>query len=157
MKLKPQPILLAEDNPYDAELTIQALKENAILNPIVHVPDGAEVLNYLYQTESYQGQKTTKPILILLDLKMPKIDGLEVLEKLKQDLNFQPIPIIMLTSSKEEIDLIQSYKNGANAYVVKPVDFDNFVDAVKIVGHFWCIVNEPPPLNKSDRDNAKKH
>jgi CheY-like chemotaxis protein len=146
MNVDLNPILLAEDNPYDAELTLDALKENSISNPVVHVTDGTELMDYLSGTGAFEGKKTLKPILILLDIKMPKMDGIQVLEKLKNDPELKKIPVIMLTASKEEIDLYKSYEIGTNAFVVKPVEFEDFIDAVKIVGNFWCLVNEPPPL-----------
>lgn len=138
-------ILLAEDNPNDAELTIAALRESKMVSPIVRVADGAEALDFLYRRGAYAGRTDGPPSLILLDLKMPKVDGLEVLAAVKQDPDLHVIPVVMLTSSREEADLTRSYKRGANAYVVKPVDFDDFMRAVRDIGLFWGLVNEPSP------------
>jgi len=131
-------ILLVEDNPNDAELTIRALKKNNLANSLVHLEDGEEALDFLYD------EQNEMPKLILLDLKMPKIDGIDVLRKLKSDEQKRIIPIVVLTSSKEERDIVESYKLGVNAYIVKPVDFDQFVKAVSQIGFFWLILNQPP-------------
>jgi two-component system, response regulator len=131
-------ILLIEDNPDDAGLAIRALKKNNLANNLLHLQDGEEAIDFLFN-ESNQ-----MPKLILLDLKMPKIDGIEVLRKLKSDERKKVIPIVVLTSSKEERDIVESYKLGVNAYIVKPVDFDQFVKAVTDVGLFWLILNQPP-------------
>lgn len=139
-------ILLAEDNPNDAELTIAALKESKMVSPIVVVPDGAEALDFLYRRGQYASRTDGPPALILLDLKMPKVNGLEVLTEIKKDPELHVIPVVMLTSSREEADLTRSYKQGANAYVVKPVDFDDFMHTVRDIGLFWGLVNEPSPL-----------
>jgi CheY-like chemotaxis protein len=138
-------ILLAEDNPADLELTLEALGQNRLANEVVAVRDGEEALNYLFRRASYAGRTDGNPAVILLDLKMPKVDGLQVLREVKADENLRQIPIVMLTSSREEQDLLDSYRLGANAYVVKPVDFGRFVDAVRQLGMFWAVVNEPPP------------
>jgi CheY-like chemotaxis protein len=138
-------ILLAEDNPADLELTLEALGQNRLANEVVAVRDGEEALNYLFRRASYAGRTDGNPAVILLDLKMPKVDGLQVLREVKADENLRQIPIVMLTSSREEQDLVDSYRLGANAYVVKPVDFGRFVDAVRQLGMFWAVVNEPPP------------
>ena len=142
-------ILLAEDNPHDAELTIAALKESKMVSPIVRVADGAEALDFLYRRGPYAARNEGPPALILLDLKMPKVDGLEVLTTIKKDPDLHVIPVVMLTSSREEADLTRSYKRGANAYVVKPVDFDDFMHAVRDIGLFWGLVNEPSPLPRT--------
>ncbi len=139
-------ILLAEDNPNDIELTLAAFAESHLLNEIVVVRDGAETLDYLYARHAHQGRAGGQPVLILLDLKMPKVDGLEVLRTIKSDPALRLIPVVILTSSRQESDLIRSYGLGVNAYVVKPVDFHDFVVAVKALGGFWAVVNEPPPL-----------
>ncbi len=139
-------ILLAEDNPNDAELTIAALKESKMVSPIVRVPDGAEALDFLYRRGRHAGRSNGPPALILLDLKMPKVDGLEVLTTIKKDPELHVIPVVMLTSSREEADLTRSYKRGANAYVVKPVNFEDFMRTVRDIGLFWGLVNEPSPL-----------
>jgi CheY-like chemotaxis protein len=142
---QPHCILLAEDNPNDVELTLAALGTHHIANQIVVVSDGAETLDFLYCRGKYLGRPNLSPALVLLDLKMPKVDGLEVLRTMKQDPALQPIPVVMLTSSREEQDLIRSYQLGVNAYVVKPVDFQAFLDAVRQLGVFWTVHNQPPP------------
>lgn len=139
-------ILLAEDNPHDAELTIAALRESQMVSPIERVEDGAEALDFLYRRGAHAGRAGGPPALILLDLKMPKVDGLEVLRTIKQDPVLHVIPVVMLTSSREEADLARSYASGANAYVVKPVDFDEFMRTVRDLGLFWGRVNEPSPI-----------
>jgi CheY-like chemotaxis protein len=138
-------ILLAEDNPADLELTLEALGQNRLANEVVTVRDGEEALNYLFRRGPFAGRTDGNPAVILLDLKMPKVDGLQVLKEVKADESLRQIPIVMLTSSREEQDLVDSYRLGANAYVVKPVDFGRFVDAVRQLGMFWAVVNEPPP------------
>jgi CheY-like chemotaxis protein len=138
-------ILLAEDNPRDVELTLSALEEHNLANDVVVVSDGSEALDYLYRRGKHTGRPNGNPAVFLLDLKMPKVDGLEVLRTIKSDPNLKTIPTIMLTSSREEQDLVNSYNLGVNAYVVKPVSFAEFVDAVKKLGVFWAVVNEPPP------------
>ena len=138
-------ILLAEDNANDAELTLSALREHRIANDIIHVRDGAAALDYLYRRGAFQDRSPEAPGLVLLDLKMPKVDGLEVLQTVKADPVLRSIPIVILTSSREEADLVRSYGLGVNAYVVKPVVFHDFMDAVKALGQFWAMVNELPP------------
>ncbi len=138
-------ILLAEDNPKDQELTLSALDEHNLANEVVVVGDGAEALEYLYRRGKYAMRNNGDPAVVLLDLKMPKVDGLEVLRKIKSDETMKVIPVVILTSSREERDLVESYKLGANAYVVKPVDFQQFIEAVKQLGGFWAILNEAPP------------
>ncbi len=138
-------ILLAEDNPNDVELTLAAFQECRLANEVEVVRDGAEALDYLYLRGKYAGRDPGFPGFILLDLKMPRVDGLEVLRQIKSDSTMKQIPVVMLTSSREEKDLIQSYDLGVNAFVVKPVDFTQFVDAIRTLGVFWAIVNEPPP------------
>ena len=139
-------ILLVEDNPDDEALTLRALKKNNILNPVTIVRDGAEALDYLFCQGAYAGRDASlQPAVILLDLKLPKIDGLEVLKRLRADARTRLLPVVILTSSKEEQDLVKSYELGVNAYIVKPVQFQEFVEAVKMVGAFWAVVNEPPP------------
>ena len=139
-------ILLAEDNPNDAELTIAALQASNLVSPIRVVGDGAEALDFLFCRGAYAGRKEGPPAVILLDLKMPKVDGVEVLRAVKQDPVLCMIPVVMLTSSREEADLTRSYASGANAYVVKPVEFDEFMQAVRELGLFWGLVNEPSPV-----------
>lgn len=142
--MKLRTILYAEDNPLDIDLTLEALKDNNILNPIQVVNDGVEALEYLNCEGAYSDRVKGNPGLILLDLKMPRMDGLEFLEIVKKDPRFCSVPIVLLTSSREEKDLIISYKLGVNAYVVKPVDFDTFTEVVKNIGAFWAIINELP-------------
>lgn len=138
-------ILLAEDNINDVELTLEALSENNLANEVVVVSDGTETLDYLYYQGNYASREPIDPILILLDIKMPKVNGIEVLRKIKSDEKLKTIPVIMLTSSREEKDLVDSYKLGVNAYVVKPVDFEQFLYAVKQIGLFWLVINQAPP------------
>lgn len=138
-------ILLAEDNTEDVELTLEALSEYNLANEVVVVRDGAEALDYLYCKGPFKMRTPGNPAVILLDIKMPKMDGLEVLRTIKGDGELKKIPVVMLTSSREEPDLAESYKLGVNAYVVKPVNFQDFVKAVKQLGVFWALLNEPPP------------
>lgn len=132
-------ILLIEDNPDDAGLAIHALNKYNLANNLLHLHDGEEALEYLFSTEI-----TSIPRVILLDLKMPKVDGIEVLKKIKEDESRKIIPVVVLTSSKEERDILESYKLGVNAYIVKPVDFDKFVKAIAEIGFFWLLLNQPP-------------
>ena len=138
-------ILLVEDDPYDVELTLTALTENHLTNEIVVVRDGAEALDYLYRRGDHESRGAGNPAVILLDLKLPKVDGLEVLRTIKSEEELRATPVVMLTSSREEKDLVRSYKLGVNAYVVKPVGFRDFVEAVQDLGVFWAVLNEPPP------------
>jgi CheY-like chemotaxis protein len=138
-------ILLAEDDPNDVELTLAALGENHLANEVIVVNDGSEVIEYLYARGRFADRAPGNPAVVLLDIKMPKLDGLEVLKRMKADETLCSIPVVMLTSSREERDLIESYRLGVNAYVVKPVDFREFIDAVKNLGLFWAVVNQPPP------------
>lgn len=138
-------ILLVEDDPRDAELTLTALAENSVTNRVAVVRDGEEALDYLYSRGDHARREPGNPVAVLLDLKLPKVDGLEVLRQVKSDPELRTIPVVMLTSSREEQDLLESYALGANAYVVKPVGFEAFVAAVKEVGLFWAVVNQPPP------------
>jgi CheY-like chemotaxis protein len=138
-------ILLAEDNAEDVELTLEALASHNLANAVVVVRDGAEALEYLYYEGDYRLRERGEPAVVLLDIKMPKVDGLEVLRRIKADPKLRTIPVVILTSSREERDLVQGYELGVNAYVVKPVDFGEFVEAVKSLGVFWALVNEPPP------------
>ena len=142
--MKLRTILYVEDNPLDVELTMEALKENKIANPIVLVGNGVEALEYLSCEGIYKGRKPINPGFILLDLKMPRMDGLEFLSIIKKDIKFKRIPIVMLTSSREEKDLIKGYDLGVNAYIVKPLDFTSLVEVVKQIGIFWAIINELP-------------
>lgn len=138
-------ILLVEDDPKDTELTMTALEEYNLSNEVVVASDGEEALDYLFYRGKFQRRSGDNPAVMLLDLKLPKIDGLEVLQQVKADENLKMIPIVVLTSSREERDMVASYKLGVNAYVVKPVDFHEFVNAIKELGVFWAIINEPPP------------
>ncbi len=138
-------ILLAEDNPNDVELTLAAFSEHNLANEVFVVSDGEQALDYLYHRGRFKDRPNGNPAVILLDLKMPKVDGLEVLRAIKHDEKLKNIPVVMLTSSREEPDLVRAYQLGVNAYVVKPVGFQSFMDAVKQVGVFWAIFNEPPP------------
>ena len=149
MKTELKPIVLAEDNENDVELTLSALRENHIANEIVVVRDGAEALDFLYRRNGFAARSELAPGLILLDLKMPKVDGIEVLRQIKADPVLKSIPVVMLTSSREEQDLVRTYELGVNAYVVKPVAFHEFIDAVKVLGGFWAVINEPPPARRS--------
>jgi CheY-like chemotaxis protein len=141
-------ILLAEDNENDVELTLTALQECRLSNEVEVVRDGAEALDYIYQRGTYSGRVDGLPCVILLDLKMPRVDGLEVLRQIKSDPALRHIPVVMLTSSREEKDLVLSYDLGVNAFVVKPVDFDQFLQAIRALGMFWALVNEPPPVKR---------
>ncbi len=138
-------ILLVEDDPRDVELTLEALKENNLFNEVVVVGDGERALDFLYKRGEFQGRAGNNPAVILLDLKLPKVDGREVLRSIKAEESMRMIPVVILTSSREERDLAETYKLGANAYVVKPVKFHEFVDAVRSLGLFWAVINEPPP------------
>ena len=140
-----KPILLVEDNPKDVELTLAALQRSNLANDVVVVRDGVEAIDYLYCQGSYQDRQRGHPAVVLLDLKLPKVDGIQVLEKVKGDPDLQQVPIVMLTTSREEKDLVRSYKLGVNAYVVKPVRFKDFVSAMEDLGIFWAVLNEPPP------------
>jgi CheY-like chemotaxis protein len=138
-------ILLVEDDPKDVELTLTALEEYNLANEVVVARDGAEALDYLYCRGEFADRPSDNPAVLLLDLKLPKVDGLEVLQQIKSDDNLRMVPVVVLTSSREEKDMVTSYKLGVNAYVVKPVDFHEFVNAIKELGMFWAIINEPPP------------
>ncbi len=139
-------ILLVEDNPDDAALTLRALKKNNIVNEVVVARDGVEALDYLFATGAYAGRDLTlMPTVVLLDLKLPKIDGLQVLQRLRADERTRLLPVVVLTSSREDIDLLRSYSLGASSYVRKPVDFIEFVEAVRNLGMYWLMLNEPPP------------
>jgi CheY-like chemotaxis protein len=138
-------IVLAEDNANDVELTLAALAEINLANEVVVVRDGAEAMDYLYRRNAFAHRSPGNPAVLLLDLKMPKVDGIDVLRAIKADEALKTIPVVMLTSSREEQDLVRTYELGVNAYVVKPVDFRNFIDAVRHLGAFWAVVNEPPP------------
>ncbi|HEX8785327.1 MAG TPA: response regulator [Telluria sp.] len=140
-----KPILLVEDNPNDLELTLIALSKSQLANQVIVVRDGAEALDYLFRRGDYAQRSAGNPAVVLLDLKLPKVDGLEVLKLIRTTDGLKPLPVVMLTSSKEEQDLVRSYELGVNAYVVKPVDFTEFVRAIADLGIFWAVLNEPPP------------
>jgi CheY-like chemotaxis protein len=142
-------ILFAEDDPNDIELTLFALKENHLANEIIVVRDGAEALDYLFRRGAFADRPPGNPALVMLDLRMPKVDGLEVLRTVKNDPALALIPVVILTSSSEEQDVIRSYNLGVNAYVKKPVDFTAFAEAIKHLGLFWLLTNEPPPQPKT--------
>jgi len=138
-------ILLIEDSPRDAELALHALAAHNLANEVLHLHDGAEALDYLYRRGEFSGRANGNPAVVLLDLKMPKVNGLEVLRVIKSDPDLCHIPVVVLTSSREDRQLQAAYRLGVNAYVVKPMKFRDFVDAVKQVGAFWAVLNEPPP------------
>lgn len=140
-----KPILLVEDNPNDIELTLAALEAGQLANEIVICRDGAEALDFVYRRGVHANRAAQDPAVILLDLKLPKVDGLEVLAKVKGDPSTRAIPVVMLTSSREETDVVRSYDLGVNAFVVKPVGFNEFFTAIQDLGVFWAVLNEPPP------------
>lgn len=143
-----KPILLVEDNPKDIELTLAALEQGQLANDVVIARDGAEALDFLYRRGAYAGRSTLDPAVVLLDLKLPKVDGLEVLAEVKGSRDLRHTPIVMLTSSREENDLVRSYELGVNAFVVKPVGFREFFEAIQDLGVFWAVLNEPPPRSR---------
>jgi CheY-like chemotaxis protein len=138
-------ILMVEDDPNDVELTLTALEEYNLANEVVVTRDGQEALDYLYCRGQFSARTSDNPAVLLLDLKLPKVDGLEVLHQIKSDDRLKMIPVVVLTSSREERDMMRSYQLGVNAYVVKPVDFHEFVNAVRELGVFWAVINQPPP------------
>lgn len=145
-------ILLAEDNPKDVELTIEALSDSNLANRVVVVRDGVETLEYLRCEGEYSGREPELPSVLLLDIKMPRKDGIEVLKEIRSDPKLRLLPVVMLTSSREDKDLLNSYYSGVNAYVVKPVNFGGFIDAIKQLGIFWGLINELPPAMGQIRD-----
>jgi two-component system response regulator len=140
-------ILLAEDSPADAEMAIDALREARLANPIVHVEDGVEALDYLYRRGAFANREEGLPAVLLLDIKMPRVDGLEVLKQIRNDEALKRLPVVILSSSREENDLARSWDLGVNAYVVKPVDVDQFFNAVQTLGTFWAVINQAPGTN----------
>lgn len=146
MTAKVKRILLVEDSEHDIELTLAALEAHNVANEVDTARDGAEALDYLYRRGAFAGRSNELPVVVLLDLKMPRVDGLEVLRQIKADSELKKIPVVMLTSSREEQDLVRSYELGVNAYVVKPVNFAQFMDSVKQLGCFWAIINETPSM-----------
>ncbi|WP_424135656.1 response regulator [Roseomonas chloroacetimidivorans] len=149
-----KPILLVEDNPNDIELTLAALEKSQLANEIIICRDGADALDFLYRRGSYEERMSQDPAVVLLDLKLPKIDGLEVLAEVKGSPHLRAIPVVMLTSSREESDLVRSYDLGVNAFVVKPVGFKAFFEAIQDLGVFWAVLNEPPPRRQSWPSNT---
>ncbi|ACB26236.1 CheY-like chemotaxis protein [Methylobacterium sp. PvP062] len=149
-----KPILLVEDNPNDIELTLAALESSQLANEIVICRDGAEALDFIYRRGVHEKRQAQDPAVVLLDLKLPKVDGLEVLAKIKGDPVTRQVPVVMLTSSREETDLVRSYDLGVNAFVVKPVAFEEFFAAIKEIGVFWALLNEPPPYRGGWPSNA---
>ena len=143
--IKEKIILLVEDNPDDELLTLRALRRNNIANRVVVVRDGAEALDYLFARGAYADEKTALPTVVLLDLKLPKVGGLEVLRQIRSTPRTRMLPVVILTSSKEEADMIKGYELGCNSYIRKPVDFEQFIDSVKVLGMYWLVINEPPP------------
>ncbi|MFG1396175.1 response regulator [Roseixanthobacter pseudopolyaromaticivorans] len=140
-----RPILLVEDNPADVELTLAALNKTKLANEIVVARDGVEALDFIFAEGAYAERAGGHPAVVLLDLKLPKVDGLEVLERVKRHPKYRAIPIVMLTSSREESDIVRSYQFGVNSFVVKPVEFNQFFQAIRDLGVFWAVLNEPPP------------
>jgi len=140
-------ILIVDDSPKDVELAIEALAEKNLANEVAVAEDGEEALDYLYKRGKFIDCKDETPAVILLDIKMPKVDGIEVLKHIRSNDKFKLIPVIMVTSSREERDMVESYKLGANSYVVKPVDIIQFIDAIKVLGQYWAVINQPPPSN----------
>jgi two-component system, response regulator len=142
-------ILLIEDNPHEAELTIRSLKKNNLTNKLMHIDDGADALDFIFSQGKYSSRnKYSQPKLILLDLKLPRVDGLEILRRLKEDAHTNMIPVVVLTSSKEERDIVESYRLGVNSYIVKPVNFESFTKAISEVGLYWLLLNTNP-FNKT--------
>jgi CheY-like chemotaxis protein len=146
MSLDIKKILLVEDNPNDAELTLEAMKSKNLANQIIWLKDGQEALDFLYCQGAYSGRAPINPVLILLDIKLPRVDGFQVLKQIKSDPKLRAIPVVILTSSREESDLLKGYDHGVNAFVVKPVDFEDFMHCVSSLGAFWALLNEVPPL-----------
>lgn len=140
-----KPILLVEDNPNDLDLTLRALARTNLANEVVVTRDGEEAMQYLHREGAYQSRLPGNPAVVLLDLKLPKLDGIQVLERIRGNATLRTVPVVMLTSSKEETDLARSYALGVNAYVVKPLNFKDFLEAVRELGVFWAVLNEPPP------------
>mgnify|MGYP001556038937 FL=1 len=147
--MKPKRILLVDDSARDIELALDALQQYRLANEVVTLRDGAEALDYLYRRGEFAGRSDADPAVILLDLKMPRVNGLEVLRQIKADPKLRPIPVVMMTSSREDQDLVDSYALGVNAYVVKPLGFHEFIDAIKVLGAFWVVLNEPSPRDSN--------
>ncbi len=147
-------ILLVEDSPRDTEMALKALGESSLANEVVALRDGVEALDYLYRRGPFADRADGNPAVVLLDLKMPRVDGIEVLRQIKSDPRLKMIPVVIMTSSREEQDVVTSYQLGVNAYIVKPVRFQEFAEAVKLVGAFWAVINEPPPGSVSLRHST---
>jgi CheY-like chemotaxis protein len=147
--MKPKQILLVDDSIRDTELALDALQQYHVANEVKTLRDGAEALDYLYRRGEFAGRTDADPAVVLLDLKMPRVNGLEVLRQLKADPRLKAIPVVMMTSSREEQDLVASYQLGVNAYVVKPLSFHEFIEAIKVIGAFWMVLNEPAPTNSN--------
>lgn len=143
--MKPKKILLVDDSPRDTEMALEALQQYHLANEVTTLRDGAEALDYMYRRGEFATRRDADPAVILLDLKMPRVDGLEVLRQLKADPKFKAIPVVVMTSSREDQDVIKSYELGVNAYVVKPLNFHEFIEAIKTLGAFWAVLNELPP------------
>jgi len=148
MNLEVKKILIVDDDPNDVELCITALAENNLANEVIVAEDGVEALDFLYKRGKYAEYEKGNPAVILLDIKMPRMNGIEVLKHIRSDSDFRLIPVIMVTSSREEKDLVESYKLGANSYVVKPVDFSQFINAMKVLGQYWVVINQLPSSGK---------
>lgn len=144
-------ILIVDDSPKDVELAIAALAEKNLANEVIVAEDGEEALDYLYKRGKFADNENDNLAVILLDIKMPKLDGIEVLRHIRSNPKFRLIPVIMVTSSAEERDLVESYNLGANSYVVKPVDISQFIDAIKVLGQYWAVINQPPPIKNLNR------
>ena len=147
-------ILLVEDDPYDAELIITGLNQNNLANRVVVVHDGEEALDYLNYRGKFAGRTNGYPIVVLLDLKLPKIDGHEVLKQIKTDEKLRCLPVVILTASSEDEDIIKGYKLGANTYAVKPIDFHQFIDVIKLIGSYWAVVSEPAPVENCNTKSS---
>lgn len=147
-----RPILLVEDNPNDLELSLTALERTGLANEVVVARDGEEAFNYLFYRGQFQDRRHENPAVVLLDIKLPKIDGLELLSYIRKEPTLQHLPVVLLTSSREEQDVLNGYKLGSNAYVVKPVAFPDFIKAIQDLGVFWAVVNEPPPNANKGRN-----
>ena len=145
--MKPKQILLVDDSPRDTELALDALQQYNLANEVIALRDGADALDYLYRRGEFAGRADEEPAVVLLDLKMPRVNGLEVLRQIKGDPKLRMIPIVMMTSSREEQDLIASYSYGVNAYVVKPLSFHEFIEAIRVLGAFWIVLNESAPFD----------
>lgn len=150
-------VLLVEDNPRDAELAMRALKRRNLANSIVHVKDGQAAIDFLFKKGEYAGRKSGIPKVVLLDLKLPKLDGIEVLRQIRADAKISALPVVILTSSREESDLVASYNHAVNSYIVKPVDFDSFAEAVSHLGFYWVLLNHAPALENGNGAKSQEN